>query len=201
MNFLAHFFLSGEQPEWIVGNFIADFIRGNQFRHLPPNIQQGITLHRFIDSFTDSHPTVRQSTKRLHEHYHKFSGVVVDIYHDHFLAKNWLRHSSEPLEDFANRMYATVQQYKNILPEKVQEVLPYMIKHNWLVNYAHFESLEDTFQRLAKRIEYKSPVQEAVATLQQNYEPLETDFSLFFEEIKQATNHLHHTWLNTQSSK
>ena len=97
MNFLAHIYLSGEDEGITIGNFIADGIKGKKYLSYPASIQKGILLHRGIDSFTDSHPTVRQSTARLHENYGHYSGVIVDILYDHFLAKNWEEYHEQDL--------------------------------------------------------------------------------------------------------
>ncbi|MEX0290603.1 MAG: DUF479 domain-containing protein, partial [Flavobacteriaceae bacterium] len=93
MNFLAHIYLSFGDDEITIGNFIADSIRGKKYKHLPERVQKGVILHRAIDTFTDAHPTVRQSSKRLHENYSHYSRVIVDIFYDHFLAKNWKNYS------------------------------------------------------------------------------------------------------------
>ncbi len=120
MNFLAHIYLSGDNDFIKIGNFMADGIRGKQFEHFPEDVQKGIILHRFIDTYTDSHDIFRQSTKRLHEKYHHYAGVIVDIVYDHFLAKNWSKYSDENLEDFINRFYNSLHENYAILTEKTQ---------------------------------------------------------------------------------
>lgn len=189
MNFLAHIYLSGENEELMIGNFIADFIKGNQFHHLPDGIKQGILLHRKIDTYTDQHHVVRQSTQKLHADYHKYAGVIVDIYYDHFLASNWERYSATKLVDFAENTYQTLLKNQDILPEKVQEILPYMLTHNWLVNYAKIEMMENTFQRLSQRISNRNNQKEnnlhlATANLQKDYILFEEEFHLFFDDLR-----------------
>ena len=118
MNFLAHIYLSFDDKEITLGNFFADHIRGNKFKHLPDRIQKGILLHREIDTFTDSHPTVRQSSKRLHKNYSHYSRVIVDIYYDHFLAKNWSDYSDTPLEDYVEDFYDLLEDNYDIILEE-----------------------------------------------------------------------------------
>jgi acyl carrier protein phosphodiesterase len=65
MNFLAHIYLSGSEHEILIGNFIADSIRGKQFDAYQNSIQQGILLHREIDEYTDSHPVVLECVEKL----------------------------------------------------------------------------------------------------------------------------------------
>jgi acyl carrier protein phosphodiesterase len=120
MNFLAHIYLSFGNDEITLGNFIADSIRGNKHKHLPINVQKGIMLHRAIDTFTDAHPTVRKSTKRLHKNYSHYSGVIVDIFYDHFLAKNWEQYSDTPLDVFVEQFYDLLEENYTILPDGIK---------------------------------------------------------------------------------
>ena len=109
MNFLAHIYLSGSNDNIAIGNFISDSIRGNKYKTFPKEIQKGILLHREIDTFTDAHPIFRQSTKRLHKNYSHYSGVIVDIFYDHYLAKNWSKYSDIPLEEYTIHFYEILQ--------------------------------------------------------------------------------------------
>jgi len=89
----------------MIGNFIADHIKGNQFTHLSSEIQQGIKLHREIDTFTDAHKITRTSKRRLHKRYGLFAGIIIDIFYDHYLAKNWSDYSAMPLGIYVNSVY------------------------------------------------------------------------------------------------
>ncbi|KAF2515717.1 acyl carrier protein phosphodiesterase [Flavobacterium foetidum] len=191
MNFLAHIYLSGDNDLIKIGNFMADGIRGKQFEHFPEDVQKGILLHRFIDTYTDSHDIFRQSTKRLHEKYHHYSGVIVDIVYDHFLAKNWSIYSDEKLEDFISRFYNSLHQNYDILTEKTQGLMPYMIERNWLLSYRTVEGIHQILTQMDRRSKNTSRMQFAVAELKEYYTEFEQEFTLFFEEIrKQAQNKL-----------
>ena len=89
MNFLAHIYLSGNNDLIKIGNFMADGIRGNDYLKFPDDVKKGILLHRQIDTFTDLNPIYRKSKHRLHAKYGHYSGVIMDILYDHYLAKNW----------------------------------------------------------------------------------------------------------------
>ena len=104
----------------MIGNFIADHIKGNQFTHLDPTIQKGIKLHREIDTFTDSHKITRMSKRRLHKRYGLFAGIIIDIFYDHYLAKNWSNYSAIPLKIYVNSFYDLVYSYQEVLPEKAE---------------------------------------------------------------------------------
>lgn len=114
----------------MLGNFFADGILGNKFQHYNQDIKNGIMLHREIDTFTDSHPVVKKSKQRLHSKYRLYKGVIIDIFYDHFLAKNWNQYSEIPLDVYVNSVYKLLKMELKTLPEKTQHMLPYMINHN-----------------------------------------------------------------------
>ncbi len=143
MNFLAHIFLSGNEEPVIIGNFIADGIKGKYYLEYPKKIQIGILLHREIDTFTDAHPLVRQSTKKLHENYGHYSGIIVDILYDHFLAKNWHMYSDVPLAKYVEDFYVLLQKNIEILPERIQKMMPYIRP---VLNTSNFVLLISYFQ-------------------------------------------------------
>ncbi|MCV2484677.1 acyl carrier protein phosphodiesterase [Flavobacterium sp. SH_e] len=184
MNFLAHIYLSGENDLIKIGNFMADGIRGKQFEHFPEDVQKGILLHRFIDTYTDSHDIFRTSTKRLHERYHHYAGVIVDIVYDHFLAKNWTNYSDEKLESFINRFYNSLHDNYDILTEKTQGLMPYMIERNWLLSYRTTEGIHQILTQMDRRSKNISQMQYAIEELNEFYDEFEQEFTSFFEDIK-----------------
>lgn len=185
MNFLAHIYLSQNIDDVIIGNFIADNIRGKRYQNYPVGIQKGILLHRQIDSFTDAHPTVRQSTKRLHKNYGHYSGVIVDILYDHFLAKNWSNYSNMDLESYTERFYDLMMSNFDELPERTQNMIPYMISGNWLLNYAKIEGIQDVLNGMNRRTKFKSNMNLATRELIQYYSEFESEFTAFFTELIQ----------------
>jgi len=188
MNFLAHIYLSGDNDLMKIGNFMADGIRGKNFETFPMEIQKGIILHRAIDTFTDAHPVFRQSTKRLHANYHHYSGIIVDIFYDHFLAKNWSKYSNEKLGDFTERFYQSLKDNHDFLTSKTQKMLPYMIDHNWLLSYQTIEGIENVLIRMDNRMKHDSNMRFSVAELRTFYSEFENEFTTFFEEIKTHSN-------------
>lgn len=184
MNFLAHIYLSGENDLIKIGNFMADGIRGKQFQHFPEDVQKGILLHRFIDTYTDSHDTFRQSTKRLHEKYHHYSGVIVDIMYDHFLAKNWEKYSDEKLDHFINRFYKSLHENYPILTEKTQNLMPTMIRENWLWSYQTIDGIQHILTQMDRRSKNQSKMQFASQELKEFYPEFEREFDLFFKDVQ-----------------
>ena len=183
MNFLAHIYLSGEDDFVKIGNFMADSIRGSQYLDYPNSLQKGILLHRHIDSFTDAHPIYRKSKHRLHEKYGHYSGVIMDIAYDHFLAKNWSKYSKENLEDYAADFYQLMQDNYEILTERTKGMLPYMIGRNWLVSYATIAGLEMILFQMDYRTKHRAHMQEAIVEIQDFYTEFESEFFQFFEEL------------------
>ena len=166
---------------------MADGIRGKQFEHFPEEVQKGIILHRFIDTYTDSHDVFRQSTKRLHEKYHHYAGVIVDIVYDHFLAKNWSNYSDEKLEDFINRFYNSLHTNYDILTEKTQDLMPYMIERNWLLSYRTVDGIHQILTQMDRRSKNLSKMQFASEELKEFYAEFEQEFTTFFEDIQKQS--------------
>lgn len=188
MNYLAHIYLSGEDDQLKIGNFIADSIKGRKFLHYPEQIQKGIILHRAIDFYTDTHPVFRRSSQRLFPKYRHYSGVIVDLLYDHFLAANWERYSEIPLETYASDFYALLNENFEILPKKVQRFLPVMIEHNWLLNYATVEGIGKILSQMNRRTGNKSKMNQAIEDLQHHYEEFAKDFFEFFEDLQDFTS-------------
>ncbi len=184
MNFLAHIYLSGTDEGVTIGNFIADGIKGKKYQKFPDTIQKGILLHRFIDSYTDSHPTVRKSTKRLHEKHGHYSGVIVDILYDHFLAKNWSNYSDVPLADYIDNFYELLQDNYAILPTRIQRMMPYMMADNWLLSYATIPGISKILDQMSVRVKGRSNMNFAVIELKEFYDEFEVEFTSFFEELR-----------------
>ena len=185
MNFLAHIYLSGDNDLLKIGNFMADSIRGNSYENYPDEIKKGVLLHRSIDSFTDMHPVYRQSKHRLHEKYGHYSGVIMDIFYDHFLAKNWANYSNKKLEEYADEFYQLLKDNYDLLTDKIQGMMPYMIARNWLVSYASISGLEMILFQMDHRTKNRVAMHEAIVELQEFYLEFETEFTLFFEELQQ----------------
>ncbi|PHN92395.1 ACP phosphodiesterase [Maribacter sp. 6B07] len=196
MNFLAHIFLSFGDREITIGNFIADSIRANKFQHLPTKVQKGIKLHRHIDTYTDAHSIPKISSRRLHANYSHYSRVIVDIYYDHFLAKNWSKYSDTPLDIFVEDFYDLLEDNYEILPEGVKRMMPYMISDNWLYNYSKMEGIGNVLNGMNRRTKNKSKMNFAIIDLEEHYDSFEKEFTEFFEELITFSKHKYISLLN-----
>jgi len=183
MNFLAHIFLSGDDEEVMIGNFIADAVKGRDYLGYSDGIVKGILLHRRIDAFTDSHVVVGQSKQRLRPKYRKYAGVIVDMYYDHFLSKYWDNYSEISLSQFVDYAYGLFQSWVDCLPSRIQLMLPHMIESDWLTSYTHLEGITRALKGLSRRTKYESGMEYAVGDLKQDYHEYKCEFELFFPEL------------------
>ena len=183
MNFLAHFYLSGEDEGLILGNYLGDFLRGSEMKKLPESIFRGIELHRAIDEFTDAHPLVRNSQKTLREGLGRYVPVAVDVIYDHFLAAMWKDYSEEDLQAFVNRKYAFLEKNRESLNPRAQGFLNYMQSHNILYNYQFDEGIQRVFEGLNHRARFDTKLKEAVVEMNHHRILLEKDFRSFFPEL------------------
>ncbi len=192
MNFLAHIYLSGSSEEILVGNFIGDYVKGHDYILYPKKIRQGILLHRSIDSFTDKHSITRSCKAYIREEYGKYSGIVIDIFYDHFLAVNWSDFSRISLSRYIHRQYEILDSHWDFFPEGVKGFFPYFIRSNWLEAYASLDGLESVLRRMALRTSLPDHSEYAIRQLRANYSVLEKHSLDFLREITEYVR-LHHS--------
>lgn len=183
MNFLAHLFLGRRSADYMVGNLMGDFVKGNGYRRFDREIQAGILAHRKVDSYTDRHPVFIRSTRRIDNDYRLLKGVMVDVFYDHFLAVHWGTYADQPLSEFADRAYRELQDRHDLLPARLQRMLPYMISGNWLVAYGRLDGIEKVMMGMSRRITRKNNLADSVSVLQARYSEFEQDFAEFFPEL------------------
>lgn len=185
MNYLAHIYLSGTDEELLLGNFIADAVKGRQAEQYSPGIARGIRLHRLIDTYTDTHPVVGLTKARLRPKYKKFAPVIADMYYDHFLARNFEQYAPEPLPDFVQRSYTLIQRNYHVLPPRMQDIFPYMQRQNWLESYAEVAGVAQALTGMSRRTSFVSGMETAAEELVAQYALYHADFEVFFPELEQ----------------
>lgn len=186
MNYLAHLYLSGEPGDLMIGNFIADNVKGSKFKEYSGKIQKGILLHRHIDTFTDSHPIVRESKERLRGKYDKLSGIITDVFYDHFLAVNWNSYSPLPLKIYSREVYNFLDKNRSVLPQHSQIFLEYMVRNDILSAYAEIKGIEKVLKGLSQRLSFKPKMENAIVELEKYYYEFEADFKEFFPQLKSS---------------
>jgi acyl carrier protein phosphodiesterase len=197
MNFLAHLYLSGNNESLMIGNFVADSVKGSAYEKFTAGIKKGILLHRAIDFYSDNHPVFLKSVERLRPNYKKYAGVIVDIYYDHYLAKNWKDYCDKPLEQYVSEVHALMLKNILLMPEKSVMFLNYAIQTNRLVSYATLKGIGEVLEGMSQRTTFKSNMELAVNDLQKNYTEFEKEFKMFFPEVKEFVR----GWLDTNDSQ
>ena len=184
MNYLAHAFLSHHQEGLLVGNFIADHIRGNKLLDYPEEIQQGIRLHRAIDHYTDTHEEFKKCKRLFYDGFEKYSGILVDIYFDYFLASGFEIHSEMALPDFSESVYKVYKKHVNLLPENSNRFLNYVLQNNIYNAYAHMGGIEKVLSHLSHRINHGTKLQQSLSIMQTHETEIQERFNRFFHDIK-----------------
>jgi acyl carrier protein phosphodiesterase len=183
MNFLAHLYLSGSNEELLVGNFIGDYVKGNKYNNYPATIKAGILLHRQIDYYTDTHPMFRKSKKLLVPEYGLYSGIVMDLFSDHFLAINWQKYSELTLRQFAKRAHAILLSNYFQLPSRVQGFLPFLIQHKRLESYARKDGIQKSLEIMSRYTSLPEKSEKAMEIMVGNFEIFDQNFALFMEDM------------------
>lgn len=183
MNYLAHAFLSFDDPEILAGNMTSDFIKGKKKYDYPPRILAGIDLHREIDNFTDRHPVTKAAANIFRPHYGLYCAAFIDVVFDHFLAASMAAKGQDEFRAFTQTVYSRLQALESQLPLKFRMMLPYMVKENWLFNYQYDHGIEKSLQGLVRRATYLTESATAFQLFKKHYNQLKQDFDLFFPEV------------------
>ncbi len=170
----------------MVGNLLPDFAKNISEKDYAAEVMEGVRLHRFIDAYTDTHPIVRQSKKRISSHRRRFSPILVDIFYDHFLALHWDKYSTAPLLDSTQTYYAHLLKADMPLPTRLSESIQRMPKIELLYSYRTLEGIAHAVDRVATRIRFKNNLYGGVEELENNFTALEADFHPFFEQLQEA---------------
>lgn len=168
----------------MVGNFIADTIKGHVSDKLPAGIKLGIQIHRAIDDYTDSHPVVLESRKILYPYFGKYAAVVQDVYYDHFLAVHWNNYREDKLTEFVPQVYKTLNEEKEWMNDKARRILHFMELHDWLTNYAHLHGIDRALKGLSHRATFESNMENGIPPLVENYDTLDRHFIAFFPQLE-----------------
>jgi acyl carrier protein phosphodiesterase len=187
MNYLAHLYLSEGSEESMLGSVIADFVKGPLVDQYPAEILTAIDTHRKVDSFTDTHEMVLQSRKLFSSMRRRFSGIIIDVVFDHFLAKNWSLYSELELNEFIKKSYAILKRYRKLLPGELKFAVPKMIEQDWLGSYRYLDAIGVTLDKISRRIERRfnreNNLSGAIEEVKLNYNDLEGNFKVFFPAL------------------
>jgi acyl carrier protein phosphodiesterase len=183
MNYLAHLHLGGQRPGQLLGSLYGDFVKGRLQGQFDPEIEAAIQLHRSIDMFTDRHPLVDVSLSRFSLTRRRYAGIVLDVFFDHCLARDWTLYADRPLEDFTSHVYRVLAAEPQ-LPGRLAQIAPHMAANDWLGSYRDFAVLEQVLRGISRRLTRPEELAEAMQELRLLYEPLSEDFRLFYPQLQ-----------------
>ncbi len=184
MNYLAHFKLAAEHPELLVGNLLADHVKGKLNGRFDVRIESGIRLHRAIDAYTDSHHLVQSSHARFHCKYRRYGGIITDLAFDHFLAVNWNQYDSRPLGVFCGDTTNKIMRFKNCLLDPARNQLERMIESKSMEHYIDPKFIRKSLIYLSKKLKRQNPLGSGYSQFNIFERELRNDFLLFFPELQ-----------------
>jgi acyl carrier protein phosphodiesterase len=189
MNYLAHLHLGGQRPGQLLGSLYGDFVKGRLQGQFDPEIEAAIQLHRSIDVFTDRHPRVDIALSRFSITRRRYAGIVLDVFFDHCLARDWELYADRPLAQFTSDVYRVLSAEPQ-LPERLAKIAPHMVANDWLGSYREFAVLEQVLRGISRRLTRPEELAGAMQELRRLYEPLSEDFRLFYPQLQDfAQNH------------
>jgi acyl carrier protein phosphodiesterase len=183
MNYLAHLHLGGQRPGQLLGSLYGDFVKGRLQGQFAPDIEGAIQLHRSIDVFTDRHPLVDVALSRFSLTRRRYAGIVLDVFFDHCLARDWTLYADRPLALFTSDVYRVLSSERQ-LPERLAKIAPYMVANDWLGSYQEFEVLEQVLRGISRRLTRPEELAAAMQELRRLYEPLSEDFRSFYPQLQ-----------------
>lgn len=183
MNYLAHLHLGGNKPEQLLGSLYGDFVKGWLKGQWPPEIEAAIRLHRRIDVFTDAHALVDRARARFPTERRRYTGILLDLFFDHCLARHWHDYADQPLRQFSGRVYQILLDEPQ-LPGHLAVIAPRMAAQDWLGSYSEFAALELVLLGMQRRLSRPEGLDGALAELERLYEPLLSDFREFYPQLQ-----------------
>ena len=183
MNYLAHLHLGGQRPDQLLGSLYGDFVKGRLQGQFAPEVEAGIQLHRRIDVFTDRHPLVDVALGRFSDTRRRYAGIVLDVFFDHCLARDWRLYADQPLAQFTADVYRVLSREPQ-LPERLAKIAPHMVANDWLGSYQEFEVLDQVLRGISRRLSRPEELARAMQELRRLYEPLSEDFRLFYPQLQ-----------------
>jgi acyl carrier protein phosphodiesterase len=185
MNFLAHALLAGEAPALIVGGVVGDWIKGLLPAGLPDDLAKGVALHRAIDHFAETHPAFCRSRSRISPARRRYAGVLVDVFYDHLLARDWATIHPQPLHEYCETVYGLIDARLPDLPASAHPALKLMAKEDWLSSYAQIEGIADVLARMSRRARQPNPLAQGELELLADVEGFTGDFYEWLSDTRE----------------
>lgn len=190
MNFLGHLYFSRNDKELMVANLFGDFVRGKDLSHFRPITQQGIYLHRNIDSYIDNHPAVHDLLQKLYKPLPKVAGIAIDLYFDHILAENWNEFHEEKLADFIQRFYDSIDLSHSEYNDTFRTMISKMMEKNWLYQYQFEHGLYKACKGVSNRISFENELKNGLDVYHNYREDIKLAFDLYMKDANDHLNNL-----------
>ncbi|WP_447555900.1 acyl carrier protein phosphodiesterase [Vreelandella sp. EE22] len=179
MNFLAHAWLARQGSNaFLLGNVIADGVKGQDLTPWPTAVAQGIRHHRRVDAWVDAHEIIKRAKERAPQGQRRYAGIALDILWDHFLARELL-HTAE-FEALVERLYALLS--REPAPNRLAQMMPALVKHDWLRNYADFDFTCRAIEGVGQRLSGPNRLKALIPWLGRDYGWLEEHFQILWSE-------------------
>ena len=188
MNYLAHFHLAQAEPALVAGALLGDYVKGPLRGTLPADVERGIALHRKIDAFTDDYALTRRLHVLFPAEYRRCSGIMLDVYFDHLLARNWHAYEQRSLADFSGRVQANLDTYEELLPATAKRFKQRLVQHDLLSRYAQTTTIDKTLQHIATRLRAPNPLATAMQYLSARDAELESVFAEFYPALQRFSS-------------
>lgn len=182
MNYLAHSFLSFTDGQ-IVGQFLEDFIRNKDRYSFPKDIQDGITMHRAVDTFTDSHPAIHEAKKVFSPLVRLYAGAFVDVAMDYFVATDLSLNSLAEWKAHSLRVYRVLHKHEEWLPENFKKMLAKMEQDDWLYNYREDWGIKFSMRNVLNKARYLNPDIPVFEAFLENKPFLQECYDYFFPDL------------------
>jgi len=184
MNLLAHALLAAPDAELVLGSLIGDFVRGRIDPTLPPKIRAGIALHRAVDAYTDSHDEIVAARRLFAPPFRRYAGILIDVWFDHLLARQWARFGEGDLVDFSGRVRALLDTNSEFVPARMRSFVAYLHAHDLPAEYRHTAVIGDVLRGMSQRLSRANPLGEGLPVLVALHAPLQERFDAFFPELR-----------------
>jgi acyl carrier protein phosphodiesterase len=183
MNYLAHMLCCDDSPASMLGNFLADFVKGNVEGRFPHEVAEGIRHHRKVDYFTDTHEVFGASRQLISSPRRRYAGIIIDVLYDHFLATNWDQYCTTTLDEFVDRVYENLSRRCVSVPYPVPLVINKMVREDWFRSYRTVDGIDRTLKRISRRLRHENPLATSIEELEPNYDILQDHFHSFFPQL------------------
>ena len=193
MNYLGHIYFSNNDLKLAKANLFGDSVKGKDYSHFPEIIQQGIKLHRSIDNYIDHHPKVLELIRELRPELPKVSGIAIDLFFDHLLAKHWSNWHSQPLKEFLHTVHTELEQLdRNFYPADFNLFIRRLCEMKWMNHYAYTEGLDKMCNGVGRRLSFDNALKNGLNVFLRHEQTIENTFNEYMRDANEyfLTYHL-----------